>query len=103
VPGTAGFVTKWALVSASIEAGRPAFAAVVLLSSLIAFAYVWRFVEIAYFRDPPAGAPPPGEAPASMTGTALALTAAVVAMGLHGAPVLRAAESAAAALMGTLR
>lgn len=103
VPGTAGFVTKWALASAALEAGRPAVAAVVLVSSLIAFAYVWRFVEIAYFRDPPAGAPPRGEAPASMTATALVLTAAVVAMGLHGAPVLEAAGAAASALMGAGR
>lgn len=103
VPGTAGFVTKWALASAAFEAGRPLFAAVVLLSSLVALAYVWRFVELAYFRDPPAGAPPPGEAPASMTGVALALTAAVVAMGVHGSPVLEAAANAAAALMGGAR
>jgi multicomponent Na+:H+ antiporter subunit D len=103
VPGTAGFVTKWALAGAAIRAGQPVFAAVVLLSSLLALAYVWRFVECAYFREPPAGSPAPGEAPASMTGTALVLTAAVVAMGLHGAPVLHAAERAAAALMGGAR
>jgi multicomponent Na+:H+ antiporter subunit D len=103
VPGTAGFVTKWALAGAAIRAGQPVFAAVVLLSSLLALAYVWRFVECAYFREPPAGAPAPGEAPASMTGTALVLTAAVVAMGLHGTPVLHAAERAAAALMGGAR
>ena len=27
-----------------------------LLSSLLAVAYVWRFVEVAWFREPPAGA-----------------------------------------------
>jgi len=103
VPGTAGFVTKWALAGAALRAGQPVFAAVVLLSSLLALAYVWRFVECAYFREPPGGAPAPGEAPASMTGTALALTALVVAMGLHGTPVLEAAQRAAAALMGAGR
>jgi multicomponent Na+:H+ antiporter subunit D len=103
VPGTAGFISKWYLVLAAIETKASWIAILPVASSLLAVAYVWRFVEIAYFRDPPAGAPVPGEAPASMTATALVLTAAVVAMGLHGAPVLRAATSAAAALMGSGR
>ena len=100
IPGTAGFASKWALLSAALEAGRPALAALVVLSSLLAVAYVWRFVECAYFRDPPRDHPPPGEAPASMTAPALALTALVVAAGLFAAPVLGVARSAAVALMG---
>ncbi|HSJ96367.1 MAG TPA: proton-conducting transporter membrane subunit, partial [Myxococcota bacterium] len=100
VPGTAGFASKWALLQAALAAGRPALAAVVVLSSLLAVAYVWRFVEHAYFREPPAGHPPPGEAPASMTAPALALTALVVAAGLYASPVLEAALGAARALLG---
>lgn len=103
VPGTAGFASKWALVSAAIEAGRWWIAGAVLLSSLLAVAYVWRFVECAYFREPPAGAPGRDEAPADMTGPALALTAAVVAAGLFAAPVLEASTRAAAALTGFAR
>lgn len=103
VPGTAGFASKWALVAAAIADGQWWIAAAVLLSSLLAVAYVWRFVECAYFREPPAGAPPPGEAPWEMTGPALAMTAAVIALGLHATPVLDAATRAAAALMGAGR
>ncbi len=103
IPGTAGFASKWALVSAAIGDGQWWVAAAVLLSSLLAVAYVWRFVECAYFRDPPQDAPAPGEAPADMTGPALALTAAVVAGGLLAAPVLEASARAAAALMGLAR
>jgi multicomponent Na+:H+ antiporter subunit D len=102
-PGTAGFASKWALVAAAVGAGHWWVAAAVLASSLLALAYVWRFVEYAYFRDPPAGAPAPGEAPADMTGPAFALTAAVVVFGLHASPVLEAATRAAAALMGAGR
>jgi multicomponent Na+:H+ antiporter subunit D len=100
IPGTAGFASKWALLTAALEAGRPGLAAVVVLSSLLAVAYVWRFVESAYFREPPAGSPEPGEAPVSMMAPALALTALVVAAGLYASPVLEVARRAAQALMG---
>ena len=36
-----------------LEAGHPAVAALVLFSSLLAVVYVWRVVEILYFREPP--------------------------------------------------
>jgi len=103
VPGTAGFASKWALVSAAIAAGKWWMVAAVLLSSLLAVAYVWRFVECAYFRDPPADAPKRGEAPLEMTGPALALTVLVVVLGLHATPVLEAATRAAQALAGVAR
>ena len=101
IPGTAGFASKWALLSAALEAGRPLIAAAVVLSSLLAVAYVWRFVERAYFRDPPAAHPVAGEAPATMMAPAIALTALVVAAGLYATPVLEAARRGAQALMGT--
>ena len=103
VPGTAGFASKWALVAAAIGAGHWWIAAAVLLSSLLAVAYVWKFVECAYFREPPADAPDPGEAPADMTIPAFALTAAVIAAGLFAWPVLEASARAAEALMGAPR
>ena len=103
VPGTAGFASKWALVAAAIGAGHWWIAAAVLLSSLLAVAYVWKFVECAYFRGPPGDAPDPGEAPADMTIPAFALTAAVIAAGLFAWPVLEASARAAEALMGAPR
>ncbi len=54
VPGTAGFVSKWYLVLAALEAGRWWLAALVVVTSLIAVAYVWRFVEAAYLSPPSA-------------------------------------------------
>ena len=100
VPGTVGFASKWALVSAAIAGGHWWMAAVVLASSLLAVAYVWRFIECAYFREPAAGAPAPGEAPLDMTGPALSLAAVVVATGLYATPVLEASARAARALLG---
>lgn len=49
VPMTAGFISKWVLVSAAIEAQGWWIAGAILLSSLLALAYVWRIVEVAWF------------------------------------------------------
>lgn len=55
VPGTAGFISKWHLVLAAIEHGQMWLVGAIMLSSLLAVAYVWRFVEAAYFRELPEG------------------------------------------------
>ncbi len=72
-------------------------AAAIMLSSLLAVIYVWRFVEVAYLREPPADNPPPGEAPWSMTVPAVAMIAACVYFGLDatwsGEMLTRAAEA----------
>ena len=52
VPGTAGFITKWHLILAAMEKEQWWLVGAILLSSLLAVAYVWRFVEAAYFREP---------------------------------------------------
>ncbi len=60
IPGTAGFVSKWYLISAVMEfgaAGLP-LVAVILVSSLMAVVYVWRIVEAACFQEAPAESPP---------------------------------------------
>ncbi|HZD24837.1 MAG TPA: monovalent cation/H+ antiporter subunit D family protein, partial [Alphaproteobacteria bacterium] len=45
VPLTVGFVTKWYLIQAAVEAGAWPAAIVVLASGLIAVMYTWRIVE----------------------------------------------------------
>jgi len=65
VPGTAGFVSKWALILAVMEQGMLGVALVVLIlfSSLLAVVYIGRIVEHLWFGEPPEGAKPVGEAP----------------------------------------
>jgi multicomponent Na+:H+ antiporter subunit D len=53
VPGTAGFVSKWALLQAAFASEHYLVAGLVLLSSLVAVVYVWRVVEVMYFKAPP--------------------------------------------------
>ena len=51
IPGTAGFISKWYLVGASLGHGALGLVAlaVIVAGSLMAIAYVWRFVEVASF------------------------------------------------------
>ena len=46
-----GFVSKWYLVQAALEKGYWPVAVVVLVGSLMALVYVWKVVEVAYFRE----------------------------------------------------
>ncbi len=51
IPGTAGFISKWYLVTAALDDGVLGLLAlaVIVAGSLMAVVYIWRFVEIASF------------------------------------------------------
>jgi len=55
VPLTVGFISKWYLVQAAIAEGWWPVAALIVGSSLLAIAYIWRFVEVAYMHPTPTG------------------------------------------------
>jgi multicomponent Na+:H+ antiporter subunit D len=50
VPGTAGFISKWYLVLAAIEKQNWFIVGVILTGSLLAVVYVWKLVEVLYFK-----------------------------------------------------
>ena len=100
VPLTAGFVTKWYLVAAALETGWWPIAAALLISSLLAVAYVWRFVEVAYFRPAPAGARPVAEAPWPMLVSTWVLIGASVFFGVSTSFTTGLARRAAEILLG---
>ena len=52
VPLTAGFISKWYLVSAALEQNHWVIAALVLGGSLLAVVYIGRILEAAYFQQP---------------------------------------------------
>jgi multicomponent Na+:H+ antiporter subunit D len=99
IPGTAGFVSKWYLVIAALEQGAWWLALLIVLSSLIAVLYVWRFVEAAYFREPSPQTAALREAPISMLILGWLMIAACVYFGLDTALTLGGATEAAEALM----
>jgi multicomponent Na+:H+ antiporter subunit D len=102
VPSTAGFVSKWYFVTGALQSDAPWIAFAVLLSSLLAVVYVWRVVEVAYFRSPPAGAAEglSGEAPAGLLVPAWILIGVSMFFGIDPRLPLRVAASAARALLG---
>jgi multicomponent Na+:H+ antiporter subunit D len=99
VPPTAGFVSKWALVTALLEQGQWLVVVAVLASSLLALVYIGRIVEVAWFREPPDTAVP-AKAPASMTAAVWVLVLASVYFGLDASLPAGLADAAAAALLG---
>lgn len=95
VPGTAGFVSKWYLVLAAMEKGQWWLVGAILFASLLAVAYVWRFVEVAYFRSPPVGQEAPCKVPLSMAIPAGLLVLATIWFGFDTSFTLSSAFDAA--------
>lgn len=50
VPGTAGFVSKWYLVTALLDASLWPLALLILLASVLTLIYIGKVIEVAYFR-----------------------------------------------------
>jgi len=55
VPGTAGFVSKWYLVTALLDASLWPIALLILVASILTVIYVGKVIEVAYFRPAPEG------------------------------------------------
>jgi multicomponent Na+:H+ antiporter subunit D len=98
VPLTAGFISKWYLVLAAIELGWWPIVAVVLVGSLLAAIYIWRVVEVAYFRE--ADDPARSEAPWSLLAPTWLLALANIYFGLDARLPVSLAESAASVMLG---
>jgi multicomponent Na+:H+ antiporter subunit D len=102
VPGSAGFISKWTLILAAVQQGQWWLVALIVLSSLLAVAYVWRFVEVAYFRTPRQDTLVTASArvPWGMAVPAALLVASTVYFGLDSSFTLGSAQQAAEALFG---
>jgi len=101
VPLTVGFVSKWYLVQAALEQGMWPVAAVVLVGSLLAVVYVWKVVEVAYFRRVSPGTEI-REAPLALLVPTWALVLANFWFGIDANLTVDVATRAATALLGGL-
>ncbi len=99
VPLTVGFVSKWYLVQAAVGGGHWLAAAVVLVGSLLAAVYIWKVVEVAYFR-PPDPDTEVREAPLGLLLPTWTLVAANLYFGIDAGATVRVARTAAEALLG---
>ena len=99
VPLTVGFISKWYLILAALEAGWWPIALLALLSSLLAVIYVWRVVEVAYFQkaDDDSNVQ---EAPLMMQISMWALTGATLYFGIQTDLTVSVAQRAAGLLLG---
>jgi multicomponent Na+:H+ antiporter subunit D len=95
VPGTSGFISKLYLVRGAMEAQNWVMVAAVLVSSLLAVIYIWRVLEVAYFRAAPADAPKVREAPLIMLAPLWILALANIYFGLETTYTVGLTEAAA--------
>ena len=98
VPLTAGFISKWQLLSAAFDSGRAWAGFLVVASSLITVVYVGRVVELMLMK--PLSVTPVKEAPLSMLIPLGLIVAATLYFGVNTALTVDLAERAAHALMG---
>ncbi len=103
MPLTAGFVSKWYLIMAALDHGFVGFLiiAAVLAGSLLAVAYVWRIVEVAYFQAPDEVHENGKEAPFILLVPAWFMALLTLYIGIDPSLVVGAAESAALSLLGS--
>ena len=99
VPLTVGFISKWYLILAALEAGWWPIALLALLSSLLAVVYVWRVVEVAYFQKANDDSKIK-EAPLMMQISMWGLTGATLYFGIQTDLTVNVAQRAAGLLLG---
>lgn len=104
IPGTAGFTSKWYLITASMELGGGGWllVAVIVAGSLMAVTYIWRIVEAAWFRSPEKEYAGVSEAPAPMLVVTWIAALANLYFGLAPSLQIRLANDAARMLLGEL-
>lgn len=98
VPLTVGFVSKWYLLTALIEQGWWPIAVLILLGSMLAVIYVWKVIEIAYFKEPNAALVK--EAPLSFLIPIWMLVIANIYFGIDTRFSVEIAQAAAQSLFG---
>ena len=102
VPLTVGFISKWYLILGALEEGGYgiAIAAAVLISSLLSVIYIWRVVEVAYFKPSPRGHGEITEAPLGMLIPTWLLIGANIYFGVQTELTVGVARQAASLLLG---
>ncbi|MCG8016113.1 MAG: monovalent cation/H+ antiporter subunit D family protein [Candidatus Thiodiazotropha sp. 'RUGA'] len=100
VPGTAGFISKWYLVTAALEQSAWIPVAVILIGSLLAVVYVGKLIEALYFKPVTDNGKVVTEAPLMLLVPTWGLALANLYFGLDTDLTVGVAEQAAAILGG---
>ncbi len=99
VPGTVGFVSKWYLAIGALENGWWWLVILLMLSSLLVLVYMGRVIEIAFFRERPAGAPVLSDPPKAMIMTSWVFILACIYLGFDTGFTVGVAQDAVSALL----
>jgi len=100
VPGTNGFISKWYLLLAAMEDGQWWLAFLIVSSSLLAIAYVWRFIEIAYLQAPDTGTHLIRRLPLTLVLPAAVMVLATLYFGIDTRFTVGAATTAVGVMLG---
>ncbi len=104
VPLTAGFISKWYLIKAALEQDMWFVAFAALVSSLLAFVYILKVVEVAYFQKPETDAAgnvePLDSLPLSMLAPTAVMAGATLFFGIYPTLPVTVAQRAAEMLLG---
>jgi len=100
VPLTVGFISKWYLIMATLEKGWWPVAVLILVGSLLAVVYLWRIVEIAYFKPPLANTESIQEAPLTLLVPVWILVIANIYFGIDTRLSVEVAQAASLSLFG---
>lgn len=87
VPPLSGFFGKWYVLSGTLQEGRWAFAAAIVVGSLASIGYVFRILERLFFSEP-GGEGPEREGSLLTVGACVVLASAVVLLGIGNARVV---------------
>jgi multicomponent Na+:H+ antiporter subunit D len=102
VPLTAGFISKWYIVTAAIDRGWWPLALVMVASSILAVFYIWRIIDAVYFSAPGPGNEAIKEAPLIMLAPLWVLAGASVYFGIDSSFPASVAGKAAAIVLAQM-
>jgi multicomponent Na+:H+ antiporter subunit D len=100
IPVTNGFWSKWYLALGALEAGKPQFTAVVLVSSLLNGFYYLPIIVNAFFSKPEGAVAEPRRLPAAMTVPLVILGAGCIFFGIFPSVILGLVSRATQLLLG---
>lgn len=94
IPGTAGFISKWYFVLAAFEQQSWWIAIVIILGSLLSVVYMWKILEVLFYRQAPDKGLHVKEAPASLLVPMWVLVVANIYFGINTELTVGVAETA---------